>query len=252
MPYSLKLLLISLVTVPATITVVLLAAFDRNGRLAYRLTQLWAGTILKISGIHVSVQGRNGLSADRPYIFMVNHESNIDIPVLVQALPQFQLRWIAKRELLWVPFFGWALWGSKHIIVDRSNFGEAVATLGKAREKIAAGISVVIFPEGTRSMKGLLLPFKRGGFALAVKTKTPIVPVTVKGSGAILPKGDWRIRKGEIEVIVSEPIPTDQCRLGDLPQLLGCVRDIMESRSRPSQPAPDDDSPNSLRAVVNT
>ena len=96
---------------------------------------------------------------------------------------------------------------------------------------IEDGLSVVFFPEGTRSRSGDLRPFKKGGFLLAVKTKTPIVPVTIKGSAAILPRGDWRLRKGEVEVIVSDPIPSDQCRAGDLEGFAERVRQVMESQS---------------------
>lgn len=107
-----------------------------------------------------------------------------------------------------------------------------MASLRRAREVIKKGISVVFFPEGTRSTSEKLLPFKRGGFVLAVKTGTPIVPVTIKGSGSVLPRGDWRIRGGEIRVIVSQPIAVDQPHSGMLGSLVNQVRQIMESHSR--------------------
>jgi 1-acyl-sn-glycerol-3-phosphate acyltransferase len=160
---------------------------------------------------------------------MANHQSNIDIPVLMQSLAEFQLRWLAKKELLFVPFFGWAVWASSHIIVDRSNRSQAVATLRRAKEQIARGISLVIFPEGTRSVGGQLLPFKRGGFVLALRTRTPIVPVAINGSGAVLPRGDWRIRRGEVEVIIGEPVPVEQYQPGNIPGLLSHVRSVIES-----------------------
>jgi len=100
--------------------------------------------------------------------------------------------------------------------------------LRKAREKIASGISVVIFPEGTRSSRGELLPFKRGGFVLALQSRTSIVPVTINGTEAVLPKGDWRIRGGDVEIIVSEAVPVEKYRLADLHQLVNRVRADME------------------------
>lgn len=230
--YSLKLFLIVLATFPAGLLIIPLGLFDRKGKLAFGISRFWTWTILKICGIRLRVQGLDRLDPSRRYIFMANHQSNIDIPVLVQSLAKFQLRWVAKKELLFIPWFGWALWASRHITVDRSNRSEAMASLRKAREMIEGGISVVFFPEGSRSFGGQLLPFKRGGFLLAVKTKTPIVPVTINGSGAILPRGDWRIKGGEIEVIVSEPIFLDQYRPGNLRSLLSRVREIMESHSR--------------------
>ncbi len=232
MGYSLKLFLVGLITLPSGLLILSLSFFDRKGKLAYGVSRFWTWAILKIGGIRLKVRGLDHLNPGRQYIFMANHQSNIDIPVLVQSLTKFQLRWVAKKELLLVPLFGWALWASKNIIVDRSNRLKAMASFRKAKEKIEGGISVVLFPEGTRSPSGELLPFKRGGFVLAVRTQTPIVPITINGSGAILPKGDWRIRGGEIEVIVSEPVHVDQYRPGNLRSLLNHVRGIMESHFR--------------------
>lgn len=229
MPYSLKLLLIGLFSIFIGMVLFVLAPFDRTGRLASLPTTLWSWAILKICGIRLKVQGLERLDPNRPYIFIANHQSYIDIPVLIQALPSFQLRWIAKKELLWVPLFGWAIWSAKHIIVDRSNLSKAKASLKKAEQRIKAGVSVVLFPEGTRGSNGGLLPFKRGGFVLAIKARTPIVPVTVSGAGTILPPGDWRIRKGEIKVIVSEPVEVDRYQIGKVKELLTRVREQVES-----------------------
>lgn len=248
MLYSLKLFLIILVTLPASLLIILLGFCDRKGKIAYGISRCWTWTILKIGGIRLKVKGLEHLDPRRQYIFMANHQSNIDIPVLVRSLSEFQLRWVAKKELLFVPLFGWAMWASKHIVVDRSNRSKAMASLRKAKERIEGGICVVLFPEGTRSSDGQLLPFKRGGFVLAVKTQTPIVPITINGSGAILPRGEWRIRGGEIEVIVSEPVPLDQYHAGNIRGLLSHVRAIMESHSRRHVKSPGDTD--SVQALV--
>ena len=179
MPYSLKLVLIGLLSIPVCSAVIILAPLDPTGRLGYRIGSVWTWAILKIGGIRLRVRGLERLNPHRPYIFIANHQSYIDIPIMIQALPGFQLRWIAKKELIWVPLFGWALWCAKHILVDRFNFSKATASLKNAEERIRDGASVVIFPEGTRSAQGELLPFKRGGFVLAIKTQTPLVPVTI-------------------------------------------------------------------------
>ncbi|MBI2358523.1 MAG: 1-acyl-sn-glycerol-3-phosphate acyltransferase [Deltaproteobacteria bacterium] len=232
MLFGLKALLIVLITLPTVILVLSLAPFDRDGKFAYRFTRFWTWSILKIGGIRLRTQGLELLDPERPYVFMANHRSNIDVPVLVQSLPGFQLRWMAKKEVLRVPLFGLALLASRHIIVDRSDRSKAMASLRRAREMIKKGISVAFFPEGTRSTSDQLLPFKRGGFVLAVKTGAPIVPVTIKGSRSVLPRGDWRLRGGEIRVIVGEPIVVDQRRSGTLRSLVNQVRGIMESHSR--------------------
>jgi 1-acyl-sn-glycerol-3-phosphate acyltransferase len=172
------------------------------------------------------------LDAAQQYVFIVNHQSNLDIPVLVRTLKPFQLRWLAKKELLWVPFFGWAIVAGKHIIVDRTDRSAALDSFARAKQLISGGISPVIFPEGTRSGTGRLLPFKRGGFLLAAMTGTPIVPITINGSGAVLPPGAWRLRSGAVEVVVHAPISSENHRPGTLRVLSDHVREIIAGELR--------------------
>ena len=232
MRYGLKLLAICAVTVPAALLTTILGLFDPHGKHVYGISRFWAWVILKSGGVSFSVNGLSHIDPRQQYVFMVNHQSNIDIPVLVQSLPAFQLRWIAKKELLWVPFFGWALWAAKHITVDRSDRFNALGSLKKARQRMKSGISLVVFPEGTRSGDGHLLPFKRGGFLLAVKTLTPIVPVTISGSGMILPKGDWRLRGGKIAVTLGAPVSVENYRPGTLRALSAQVHGLIEKTLR--------------------
>jgi len=232
MVYCLKLVVIGVVTVPAVIVTFLIGLFDPHGKQVYQIGRFWSWLILRIGGVSVKIHGLSDLDPKRQYVFIVNHQSNIDIPVLIQSLPAFQLRWIAKKELLWVPLFGWAMWASKHIAVDRSNRFHALEGLKRARKHMQAGISLVVFPEGTRSTDGKLLPFKRGGFLLAAKTQTPIVPVTINGSGPILPKGDWRIRGGQIEVRVGEPLFIENYRPGSLRGLSARVQELIGKNLR--------------------
>jgi 1-acyl-sn-glycerol-3-phosphate acyltransferase len=227
MSYGLKLLVIFVVTVPATLLIILLGPLDRNGKHVQRITSLWTKIILTVGGVVLNVKGLSQIDPKRQYVFMVNHQSNIDIPVLIQSLPARRLRWIAKKELLWVPFFGWAMWAAKHIIVNRADRFDALGSLKRAKERMKDGVSLVVFPEGTRGSEGDLLPFKRGGFLLAVKTGTPIVPVTINGSAATLPKGDWRIRGGQIEVVIGTPVSVENYRPGTLRALSAHIRELM-------------------------
>jgi 1-acyl-sn-glycerol-3-phosphate acyltransferase len=247
MSYGLKLLVIFVVTVPAALLIILLGPFDRNGKYAQKITSWWTKMILTVGGVVLNVKGLNQIDPQRQYVFMVNHQSNIDIPVLIRSLSGLRLRWIAKRELLWIPLFGWAMWAAKHITVDRSDRFDALGSLKKANERMKDGVSLVIFPEGTRSTEGELLPFKRGGFLLAVKTGTPIVPVTINGSGAILPKGDWRIRGGEIEVIVGAPVSVNNYHPGTLRTLSAHIRELMgeklQTASHLGTPKPGNEQP---------
>jgi 1-acyl-sn-glycerol-3-phosphate acyltransferase len=242
MLYGFKLLVICMITVPAALLVILLGLFDPYGSRVHGITRLWSRVILAIGGVGVKVKGLSQLDPERQYVFMVNHQSHVDIPVLVQSLRAFQLRWIAKRELLWVPFFGWAIWAAKHVTVNRSDRSEALGSLKKARERMKDGISLVIFPEGTRSSDGHLLPFKRGGLLLAVQTQTPIVPISISGSSAILPKGDWRIRAGQIEVTVGAPVAVEHFRSGNLRVLALQVQDLIENNLQ-IQPQPGEATP---------
>jgi len=247
--YIFKLATIGVVTVPLSLLTILCGLFDPQGKLVYHINRLWTWLILQIGGIMVNVDGLQNLDPQRQYLFVVNHQSNIDIPVLVQALQRFQLRWIAKKELLWVPFFGWAMWAAKHITVDRADALNGLRSLELAKGRIAAGISVVIFPEGTRSTDGKLLPFKRGGFLLALKTKTPIVPVTINGTGKLLPKGDWRLRRGEISVSIGAPLAAENFRAGGLRGLSAQVREIIAANLHTGEPI-DETRENLTRAAV--
>ena len=210
--YGLKLLGIAINTALVAPVVVVVAAFDP--RVAYDLSRMWAIANLVLCRVRVHSRRRGPLDARRPYVFMSNHASHFDVLAVVAALPEFQLRWVAKRELTEIPIFGWALRRAGHIIIDRSNPEQAIASLRAARAQMETGISVMIFPEGTREGHDHeLLPLKKGGFLLALETGVPIVPLAVRDSRAILPRDDWRIQRGTIEVVIGEPIPvTDATR----------------------------------------
>src|SRR5262249_20779655 len=147
---------------------------------------LWAG------GARLVVWGRENADPRRPTIYASNHQSTSDIPALLAALP-VNIRFVAKKQLRWVPIVGWYLQLAGHIIVDRSNTRSAIASLDRGAQKIRAGTSILVFPEGTRSPHRRILPFKKGPFALALKAGVPICPVTVEGSGKLMPKRSWRI-----------------------------------------------------------
>ncbi|MGH7816314.1 MAG: lysophospholipid acyltransferase family protein [Candidatus Binatia bacterium] len=227
--YPLEFTVIVFATVLLATLTTLCGIFEAHGKRAYRINQFWTWVILRVAGISLKVAGLENIDPKRQYIFIVNHQSNLDIPVLIEALPEFQLRWIAKKELLRVPFFGWALWATKHVTVDRADPRDAVKSLERAKQMIAAGISLVVFAEGTRSRDRSLQKFKKGGFLLAVQTHTPIVPVTVNGSGSLLPAGAWRLRPGTIEVVVDQPVAVEGFRPGNLRLLSNQVRDKIAS-----------------------
>jgi 1-acyl-sn-glycerol-3-phosphate acyltransferase len=137
---------------------------------------------------------------------------------------------VAKRELLRVPFFGWALALADQVVIDRDDREQAVASLKRAAERIRGGVSVIIFPEGTRSPDARLKPvesFKSGGFHLAIEARVPIVPTTVSGSHHITPKRSLKIRSGVIKVHYGKPIPTAELSIDDRNELKRRVREAL-------------------------
>lgn len=186
--------------------VYLVSFLDPYAERADRLIRYWAKGNLWACRVSVRVHGLDRLDPRRAYVFMSNHRSQFDILTLMAALQAFPLRWVAKHELRKVPVLGACMNRTHQILVDRDSRTQAVATLRKVRELLAAGISVVFFPEGTRSLDGRLLPFRPGGFMAAVEAGAPVVPVTINGSHAVLPPGDWKVRGGEIDVVIGAPI----------------------------------------------
>lgn len=247
--YIAKLCVLLAVTVPLAVATIALGPLDPHGKRVYRINQFWTWLIIRMGRISLNVRGLENLESGQQYVFMVNHQSNVDIPVLVQSLARFQLRWIAKKELLRVPFFGWAMWATKHITVDRSDPLDAVKSLERAKNRLAAGISIVVFPEGTRSHDGRLLPLKKGGFLLAAKTRTKIVPVTIVGSASLLPAGAWRLRPGTIDVFVDKPIATESYRIGRLRALTEQVRQTIAARLDQRDDLHGTETPGSRKSV---
>lgn len=229
MIYGIKLGFFAVVTIGLSLLTITIGLFDRHGKVAYRVNKFWTWIIVWAGGVTLKVHGLENIDPNQQYIFMVNHQSNVDIPVLVQSLPQFQLRWVAKKELLKVPFFGWAMWATKHVTVDRQDPQDAVRSLRVAKERMANGISIVVFPEGTRSRDGKLQRFKKGGFLLAAQAGKPVVPVTINGSGRLLPSGAFQLRPGAIDVTIDKPISVEGYRAGNLRLLSNQVRDTIQS-----------------------
>ncbi len=174
---------------------------------AARLLRFWAKGNLWVCRVSVRVQGLSQLNPHSAYLFMSNHQSQFDILALMSALEDFPLRWVAKHELRKVPILGACMQRTHQILVDRGNRTQTVATVRKVKELLRAHISVLFFPEGTRGENGRLLPFKPGGFMAAVEAGVPVVPITINGSRSILPSGDWKVRPGEIEIVIGTPIP---------------------------------------------
>lgn len=229
MIYLIRYLLVALYTVFwGTIGVPVLLV-DRSSRSVLWVARGWIRWCLRTCGVRVEPRGLVHVVENQPCILMCNHQSVIDIAALVHTLP-VHWRFVAKRELLRIPFFGWALAAADQIIIDRGNREKAVRSLDRAAERIRAGANVIIFPEGTRSPDALLRPadrFKSGPFHLAIQAGVPIIPVTVSGSQRITPKRSLRVESGPVVIRYGEPIPTRGLGIDDRHELKKRVREAI-------------------------
>lgn len=188
------------------------------------LARLWSWLILKTLGVRYTAVYHPRVDPSRPSVYVANHQSQLDIPVLMLAMP-VDFRVVTKRELLFVPVFGWALWMAGFIFIDRGDRERAIRSLERAARKVRRGTSIVVFAEGTRSPDGRLLPFKKGGFILALQAGVPIVPVVIRRGHDLLPKGSLRPRRGTMEIGFGEPIETSTYRWETKDLLIEAVRE---------------------------
>ncbi|MCK7522201.1 MAG: 1-acyl-sn-glycerol-3-phosphate acyltransferase [Ignavibacteriales bacterium] len=205
-----KILLISLWTFVCSIIAILFIVFDRSFNLYFKISPVFSGGILKISQVKIEKSGLDNFDHSKPYIFVSNHSSQYDIPVLQNTIPG-RMGMIFKKELAKIPFFGWQLKWGPYVMIDRKDFESALKSIEKAKERISRfGMSVIVFAEGTRSKTGEVQPFKRGAFYLASRSGYPIIPVSISHSNKIMPKGKFRIQGGKVKVYFDKPIPTNQ------------------------------------------
>jgi 1-acyl-sn-glycerol-3-phosphate acyltransferase len=181
--------------------------FDRSGYFAHRCARAWSWLILVTTGVEVEVRGVERLTPGRTYIFVSNHQSIYDIPIIFWHLP-WQLRIIAKKSLGRFPFLGWHLSRTGHLLVDRKR-PDPIGVLKRWKGLVARGLSLIVFPEGTRSADGKVGRFKGGGFLLAIQAGLPLVPVSVSGSRHVMLKGRLMTCPGRVRLTVHDPVPTD-------------------------------------------
>ena len=168
----------------------------------------WFGRrVIDVLDVHLTVHGAERVPADRAYVYMSNHQSHLDIPILYATLPSPTIRMLAKKELFQIPLWGRGLRAAEFIEVDRANRTRAVQSIEQAAKLIRDGVSIWIAPEGTRSRTGKIGALKKGGFHLARDTHTPIVPVAIKGTIDILPRGTKVMHPGKpVLVTIGAPI----------------------------------------------
>ncbi|MEI6758710.1 MAG: 1-acyl-sn-glycerol-3-phosphate acyltransferase [Chlorobium sp.] len=182
---------------------------DPTGDGFHKVTAWWGRFSAKLFGISIEVTGQENYNPDQNYLVISNHAGMADIPLLL-GIMNLNLRFVAKEELGKIPLFGNVIKKAGFVMIKRGQNREALKSLLQASEVLKSGRSVHIFPEGTRSLTGELLPFKRGAFLVAQKGGAPVLPVTIIGSHLITPKKSLKINKGKIRVIISKPIPPSQ------------------------------------------
>lgn len=210
------LLRVALVAIPGTVwyaSLILWAAFRRSAKLACRCEEIprkWSRMILRAAKTRVVLENAERIDPERPQVLVANHVSWFDVPALAGHLPG-KYRFVAKKELANVPFFGPAWRACGHISIDRQDINSAIDSLGEARRRLEEDRpTVVLFPEGTRSPTGELRAFKKGAFVLAIQTGVEVVPAAILGSRAVMAKGSWRVRMGRtIRVRFGAPIAVE-------------------------------------------
>jgi 1-acyl-sn-glycerol-3-phosphate acyltransferase len=217
-----------LATIPFSLLIIVGSYLGASERFYDRIPRWWSRWLLWATGVRVDVSGTQHLTADRAQVVVANHVSWYDVLALAAYTPK-RYRFVAKKELTRVPLFGHAWQAAGHIAVDRSDRQRAVASLDAAGKRIRTEKSaMIIFPEGTRSASGEMLPFKKGAFVMAIDNGIEIVPATVQGTLGIMRRDSWRVRPGRIILRFGPPVDTSALRPQDRDALAEQVRSHMQ------------------------
>ena len=208
-------------------TLIVLSCFDREGRLWWPVVRAWGWGVTVVTGSRpFLIRGQAHLAPSRACVLMANHRSHVDPPALMARAPR-PIRFLTKHTLFYIPVFGQAMWMTGQISINRSDQKRAFESIEAAARSIAGGKSLLVFPEGTRSRTQEMRPFKKGGFVLAIKSRAPIVPIGIAGTGENVPKGWHWTERGPVTIVVGAPIATAGVTLDDKEALIDEVRDAI-------------------------
>ena len=202
--------------------------FNPSSRTFKKWATRWANSVLAVTGVSSETVLRGSLEAGKPYIFVSNHQTSLDIILNLARIP-YDFGFMAKAAMAKAPVLGLALRSAATVFVDRSSARKAVASIKAAGEQIKNGNSVLIYPEGTRSNGGEMGKFQRGAFQIAIQAGVPIVPVTLLGSYLCMDEKARTLMPGDVPSIIGKPISTEGLTKKDVPALMARVRHVMES-----------------------
>ena len=196
----------------------IVSIFDRTGNTQHRVARFWARVLLRLGGIGCAVYGAEKVDPNRAYVLVSNHASYMDTPVIISAVP-LQFRFFAKKGLFSVPFIGWHLGQAGHLQVARGDARASLKSMSEGAKLMRErGISVLLFPEGGRTEKGMR-PFKEGAAYIAIKAGVPVVPVGLVNMRSVLPMNSWLLRPARVEILIGDPIDTAGMTLHDRARL---------------------------------
>jgi 1-acyl-sn-glycerol-3-phosphate acyltransferase len=201
--------------------------FDKRRFILHKFTCLWADIVLTLNPYwKVGVEGRNKIDKKTVYIMVSNHQSGADILVLFKLYNHY--KWVAKQSLYFFPFIGWNMWLNGYIPIVRTRGRSKLLMMDKAADAVNNGNSVMIFPEGTRSLDGNLQQFKTGAFRLALETRSPVLPIAIKGTFHAIRKSSLLIHKNYgIKVVVLDPIGYDEIKAMDPKEIGTRIHDLI-------------------------
>jgi 1-acyl-sn-glycerol-3-phosphate acyltransferase len=209
---------------------IILSFFNKDDNIIHRGCAVpWAKIYLKVCGVKVEVKGAENVNRDLPCIYMSNHQSYFDIFTLLVGLPA-DFKFIMKKSLMMIPLLGTTMRRAGYLSVDRGDTKKAIISMDAAAEKIRNGASILVFPEGTRSKDGHIKGFKKGGFHTAFKAGCDIVPIAIRNSRDIVPKGSLRIKKGTIKMTIGRPIPVKDYSKENFHDLITRTRETLISQ----------------------
>jgi 1-acyl-sn-glycerol-3-phosphate acyltransferase len=208
-------------------TASILSSFvDRTGDFGHRCARAWSWMILRTTGVRAQVQGLEHIDPRRSYVVAANHQSFYDIPLLFALLP-LQLRIVSKDAVGRFPILGWHLRRTGHLLIDRKNPGADI--LSKMRRLVSESHSLIVFPEGTRSVDGSVGRFKKGSFVVAADAGLPVIPVSISGSRQVMTKGRLTTRPGNVRITIHPPVPTTAVTRDGVIALAERVREIVRA-----------------------